>query len=352
MIHTKNICINCEDDGRAVHPSKSLIIRFCAHTRYFMLPVIDKLSHAFCTAQMNHDEFSIKDPYEVSIIFPHDHPYKISDPETAMERIEWFIHNMRKPDGGIKFSIYQNTNMAVFRNSGWYSRYMWEMEDTWKPTESNYVSLQVFEPLKVSTWSTDKLKRCMDKVYSEAKLHGLDVKEVSYAMPYEEMYRTMLGARMHFSYSGASYFLAALARVPTIGMGQPSADYIQEVGMDNWYFKTNIFHHVGTHPNQHVISRNGVVCNGPVTTTMDTKQPRHIIKAFELALNNPEDFWDDWYKRFYEYQTPGHNDHMALKTIADQQKVNDMKRSSSNVTEEVGELRHQALSAIKTTNPK
>lgn len=291
MQFVKTLNIGCEDDGLPVDPHKSYVIRFCDHTGHALCPVVTHLSKAFLCADLYQQEGAINKPYEVSIIFGDDRKRKSSDPESGLDRVLWMIDKMKAPRGGIKISVYINENMNRVLDSTWQTHHMWRTEDVWdKSKTGNYVTIQRVEKESKADWHKENVDECFDLIYELCETYDVEVIELDYETPYEEMYQALLHSKMHFSYVGASYFMAALTQTPTLGIGlaedrkmtiyTPVAAAVEK---ESAIFK-NVFCFTAGNPGHFLKYEDGQVVNGVNTTCRDTSSPYTVKTELQKVL--------------------------------------------------------------------
>lgn len=287
----KTFYIGCPDDGIPTDPVRSNVIRYCQHTLAALAPFITKMSHPFLQAELLNEE-GISGPFELTILVPISAEYKFKeeDPETILERVLWLIGKMRAPKGGIKISVYVNEYLRGKMDSGWDTHKLWEAKDIWqKDKTENYITVHRPETLAETTWNKRNADECFNMLFSCCRSANFRVVELTYSTPYEEMYQALLKTKMHFSYVGASYFMAALTKTPTLGIGLPEnrSCTIADLSVDGAarrVISKNIFMMITADPGHFLKYDNGVV-NGVCETVYDTHNPFTVKKEIIKVIN-------------------------------------------------------------------
>ena len=300
MNHLTTIFINTPKDTTIVNPNRSHCIRLDLMNSHAYAPLVCKLSEAFIKAQISFEEKMSSDPYEVSIVYKWVDKFKPEDPEDNFKRICWIIENMKPPQGGIKISIYQNSNMDNWIIESWTLRHMWETKQIWSKDAltEKYITVHKPEPLSIQNWNRVNIEECFEKVNTLADQYRFEVKEISYSTPISEVYKLLLGSSMHFSYVGGSYFLSALTKTPTVGVGHfekrinriilPYPDGYSYPNYSYEYF-SNVFCAMVSRPEHSLTLHEGKVVNDvPAETHIDTEKVSTIETQFKQMIANEE----------------------------------------------------------------
>ena len=178
-----------------------------------------ELSKAFFHAQVMKNENLSGEPFKVSVLvdLPWLKKHKPSDPETGVDRIEWFIKNMLPSDTPMIFTIYggMRENYLVPHQKWW----MWPMQYQWDPRNvGDYVTVQA--PEMYNSYDGNHQRRNW-RPQLEYFLENCpwEVKMIGYNDPIDYCYQTLKHTRYHFSYHGATYYIATMMKVPCMIMG-------------------------------------------------------------------------------------------------------------------------------------
>lgn len=191
----------------------------CQSRMYSHSTLIASFCPVFARAQMLYKEGVLNEPYRISVIFTEevDHVRNERDTETVYDRMKWFINTLREPDCGLVVSIYQNLDGRNWITDPWFLNHIWPFKKQWEP-KGKYITIH--NPN--DNIGGRKAERLLAEapIYSAkaeemAKRFGYEVYYLSYAMPWNDAYELLLGTDHHFTYVGASYYLAALTNTPT-----------------------------------------------------------------------------------------------------------------------------------------
>lgn len=283
------------DSDEIATPNDSHVVRFCIHTMNTFAPVIDKLSEVFLSAQLSFQEGYSEGPKKICILIPSvltEYKFKREDPETSLERIEWFIQNFKKPTCGVVVTFYSSRDHELELDSHWTLTKLWQTEETWcQDNNSNYVTVHLPEPTSNVTWNKQKFYEIWNNIKSKVLDKGFAIKYISYATPYQDVYDLMTKTRLHISYVGGSYIFSGITKTPTIGIGidrnkNKESHYIVN-GLPFFYdgYPKNIW---GIGPMQEdrvmQIDDNMKVINDYVHNVIDTTSHTEAIKLVEEAL--------------------------------------------------------------------
>jgi len=234
-----------------------------------------------------------REPFRISIILARHHTrkFKREDSERTIHRIEWLVKNFEAPKGGLIASFYIADEMHSWVDSGFSTHSLWKLRTTWKG-EGDYVTLQVPEgSWEVGNeWKQKNMKGLLHRIDTLSLIYGFQVKNIDYTMSYEEVKNLLVNTKMHFSYIGASYFVAALMRVPTLGLGLEKEKRKSSIPKG-----PNQREPVELWRNLFCSSQNGeghmiqvtddiTVINKPVTTVYDTSSVEDVDKEFQRLI--------------------------------------------------------------------
>lgn len=215
---------------------KAHTVRFCLATIYSHATVIAQLSKPFNKAQMLWQEGNITEPYHVVITYPYplDHKRKESDSESIFDRFLWMIENMRIPDCGMTVSVYHAPDTIKHIVEPWAVNEFWTMKEQNSPL-GEYITMQRLEKGiggNKKEWTYNEVPKYMKLVEDWANQRGIEIKYIDYAMPYQEMYETLLGSDGHFTYCGSTYYFAGMIGLRTYGL----APYFNNIkSMESYY---------------------------------------------------------------------------------------------------------------------
>lgn len=220
----KTIRINC-DEGEAELNSSHMVSFDKPVTPSYGLFTWE-LSEAFFRAQIMHNENILKEPYKVSILCDLNFiaKHKPADPETSVDRLEWYVRNMLPSDTPMIFTIYlsKRENYLTPHQRGW----LWPLKYQWDPKNvSDYVTVQLPENY-VTPPGNQQRKNWEEPLEHFKKTCPYEIKYIGYSDSIDYCYQTLKHTRYHFSYLGATYYLASMMRVPSIIMGYEQQDRI------------------------------------------------------------------------------------------------------------------------------
>ena len=282
--------LGCDYDGTHANIGQSETIRLCNHTAHPTCAQVDLLSAAFLKAQMLWQDKAITSPFRIAIIVARHHTrkFKPTDADRTIHRIEWLVKNFVPPSCGAIVSFYISDEMEAWIDGGFSTHALWKTKQQWIG-DGDYVTLQTPEGLSDSgnNWKQKNIQKLIESVRLNAIAHNLKVKYIDYTMSYDTVSELLMHTKKHFSYIGASYFIAALMRTPTVGLGLdkekrkisiPTGPGVEK--QDEIYM--NIFTSSQPDPG-HVkqIDDNMRVINSPVTTVYHTTSEIDIDNEFD-----------------------------------------------------------------------
>lgn len=247
MPKIKTIHINC-DKGEADFDSSYIITIERPDTPSYGL-FTWKLSECFFRAQMLHNEKLSRGPFKVAILIPTHYitRHKPEDTETGVYRIEWYIRNMIPPDIPIIFTIYYGNREFYLTNKtrGW----LWPLKYQWDPNYTeNYVTVQLPEIYATPGGNQQRQNWENPLKYFENNC-PYPIKYIGYHTPIDEAYNLLKYAKYHFTYFGATYYLAAMMGVPSIIMGFQHRKETAE----NWDTKEEYLIHHSVWPKDQIV---------------------------------------------------------------------------------------------------
>jgi hypothetical protein len=299
MLRIKTFYLNVPEEVKSekkvAYPDTSRIIRFCNHTMATYATIVNKISEVFLNIELGVQYKYIKDPSYISIILPNLSPrkYQSFDPESTLERIYWIVSNLRPTTNGMVISVYINHEEYKLDiiDSHWNLNNLWINNETWQmfPDKGNYVTVQL--PEKVGKfWNQEKFYENWEVVKDYLDSKNIETKFISYKTPIEDVYKLLLNTKVHIGYIGSCYFIAALTRTPTIGLGKESAqDPFIKHGRKNCWGNGSMA------PNRVLqINPEGKIYNGFVMGSIDTTNTEYIKNLVLEVIEN------DNYDRFWK----------------------------------------------------
>ena len=225
IVLAETFYIGCENDGSVaelgVHPT----IRWDRYAVYSFNDMREIFSDCFCNTQLLYQEKCIDKPTKYAMLLPIvDSKKKINDKQTYHETICWFIENMLPPKSGIIISLYfYNSPYPQMRNLRSTDKTsIWPFKKLWKG-KGNYITVQKLENLTQST--SDKIsKGHLDIINDIENISQYEVKYIDYTMRIDYVYDLLINTKMHITYDGASWHLAAMLDTPTIVYGKPMSN--------------------------------------------------------------------------------------------------------------------------------
>lgn len=222
--HLRTWYLGCEGN-QPVDPKRSEIIRLCSMDCDAYAPLVAHIGNVYAKAQLYHQERILNGPYRLSVLIPRhtDRKYKPQDPETMLDRIIWFIENLRVPDCGLIVSVYiAHHMMADFQGPfGWDT--LWQTKQTWDGSSSKYITLQHHSEIDHNVGKSahrKNISQSVEVVRRIARIAKYDIVEVDYTTPIDELYKLLLNSKCHFSYVGSTGYIAAITKTPTVYFGK------------------------------------------------------------------------------------------------------------------------------------
>lgn len=296
MLHIRTFYLNVPDEIKATNLvtdlNNSRIIRFCDHTISTYATIISKLSELFLNIELGASLGYINKPSYISIILPKwsIRKFKTTDAEDSFSRICWFIENMKPTTNGMVISIYRNQRNREldFIDSHWNLNNLWITDKTWE-SKGNYVTVQY--PEKIGDfWNQEKFYENWEVIKEYLILKNIEIKYISYQSSIQEVYELLLNTKLHIGYIGSCYFIAALTRTPTIGLGKESSQdpFIKHGRKNCWG--------IGSMAPDRVLQINpeGKIYNGFVMGSIDTTNTEYIKNLVSEVIEN------DNYDRFWK----------------------------------------------------
>lgn len=297
MLHFKTYYLNVSDEIKLKKPKAELnssrIIRFCNHTMATYASVVNKISEVFLNIELGVRHNYITDISYISIILPNwsSSKFKSEDSESTLFRICWFIENMKPTSNGLVISVYLNNDYHNLEqlDSHWNLNNLWIANKTWdiSSEKGNYVTVQ--HPEKNGLfWNQIKFYENWEVIEKYLAKKNIEIKTISYRTSIEEIYNLLLNTKLHIGYIGSCYFISALTRTPTLGLGKdPMQDPFIEQNRKNCW---------GTGcmaPDRVLqINSNGEVYNGFVMGSIDTMNTEYVKKLISdvIEKNNYDEF--------------------------------------------------------------
>jgi len=162
-------------------------------------------------------EMGVSEPYRVCVVVDKVGKKKTTDPETNLDRIEWFFNNSVPPRNGMIVSFYENENLTYNVWSPFSSSYNWPLKERWCGM-GDYITFQ-----KIEDGCSEKNRRIATPLQNELinylEQTGTEVKYVNYETPIEELYDLLIDCKFHISYAGSTYCVAPSMGVPVLAYG-------------------------------------------------------------------------------------------------------------------------------------
>lgn len=154
--------------------------------------------------------------------------FKEEDQETRLERLEFILSKMKSPSNGLNLSLYEISDQWLeedYDGEGmkvtwpFHTLTKWPLIDSWSEnSHSDYVSFQKTEKLSY-LHTIPKQIEIENKILDLLDKSGTKIKFVSYDQKSDYIYDTILNARYHVSYCGASWWLAQMLNTPVYSYG-------------------------------------------------------------------------------------------------------------------------------------
>lgn len=263
----ETLYLGTDDDGTHAEPGKSEHLYICNSTSGHFLPVISKLSKAFINAELT----PLDTPYNLSIFLEPftRNKFKKEDQETPYDMVVFLLKNFRRPARPLRVTIY--LTIETILNQNWDHCNLWSLEHTHdKNNTENIITFQY--PQEGMKCKLSNAEECFTVAEGYAETHGYEIKTIDYSMRCSDMMDLLLKTTLHVSYVGASYYLAGLARTPTLGIGhKPHTKY-------------------GNHFSPHFIDPCNMIrfnnkfelSNGPIDYAIDTIDPAEIVPIINI----------------------------------------------------------------------
>jgi hypothetical protein len=187
--------------------------------------LISKLADSFWKFSfLNQQNIHIA-PGKLIIYVSHKHSEGIrinpANKNTSLETLEWFINNMVPPRGGLVCEILFYENLYSELEQNWSIQTIWPLKQQWVG-DGNYITVN-----KINLNSShSKMKRMVKSGHDEL-IENIEnyspyaVKYVSYIDGEEYIAETLKHSKRHFTYLGASYFMANMINIPTVCYASP-----------------------------------------------------------------------------------------------------------------------------------
>ena len=229
--YIKTIYKGIKDSNEIVEIGAGQICRFSRQDVGPYANIIFLLSYYFCMAQVMHEDGFYKGPLRLSVILPVKAygKFKEGDSEEIYHRIIWFLENFADPPNGAIISVYISSsywNDGCF-DTPWIANTLWHTKKQWDPEvgkKSNYITLQPHS----ERWQYNdresphriKIQEQVEIVKEWASDNNIEIINVDYTSPINEVYNFMLGAKAHIGYLGATSYIPAICGTKTIYIGR------------------------------------------------------------------------------------------------------------------------------------
>lgn len=215
MKYLETINLGCESDEIA-EPGSSYLVRIDVHVAHNYASIITLIHSAFHHADLLSRETNYSEPVKVTVLLHSLNKKKIDDPEDGYHRVKWMFENSVPPRKGMIVSFYQ-TPLIKNVPTQYSFDYIWPFKEKWRG-DGNYVTFQRLEgALLYAPWHKNHAKESFslqEKLISLLESEGHEIKFVDYTTPIENLYRTLISSKCHFTYPGSSYTIAVALGIP------------------------------------------------------------------------------------------------------------------------------------------
>lgn len=221
----ETLYLGTPDDGSVAEPPYCATMHWCGHTIPFTAPTINNLSRHFIEAERLHQEKLMDEPYRLACVIPthfaYGRKYKPKDELSIYDTWKWYVENMLPPKNGMVVSIYSSPMPDHTIDTVWSCQFLWRTKEIWSEENcsKNLLTYQVPESGGVDFKKSDRCYEMCEELVKWGRENGFRVMPISYATNINATYQLLLKTRMHFGYTGGTYFTAGLTRTPTIGFG-------------------------------------------------------------------------------------------------------------------------------------
>lgn len=219
---------NTPSDGSRAEIGKSHLVRFSTHDQYPYCNLVGILSEFFAKAQLYHEHGLIDQPAHLSVIVNQQvfRRYKPEDEDTQIHRLMWLVDNFADPDCGAIVSLYVTDTDYEYEmmDTQWQLNSLWHTKETYDGPSSDYITLATHsEDQPHHDQVKGKMRNDISKwagiVESYAERYGLKVVEVDYTTSINKLHDLLINARAHYTYMGATAYVAGITRTPTYIFG-------------------------------------------------------------------------------------------------------------------------------------
>lgn len=224
---------NTPSDGSRAEIGKSHLVRFSTHDQYPYCNLVGILSEFFAKAQLYHEHGLIDQPAHLSVIVNQQvfRRYKPEDEDTQIHRLMWLVDNFADPDCGAVISIYVTDVDYEYEmmDTQWSLNSLWHTKKAFVGGNSDYITLATHSEDQphhdqVKGNMRNDIIKWVDVVRMYADKYKMNVVEVDYTTSINDLYTLLLGARAHYSYLGATSYLAGITRTPTYILGYDTTE--------------------------------------------------------------------------------------------------------------------------------
>ena len=225
----KNLYLGCDDTGE-VADITNCIIKFDAESSAAHFIILSRFSHELFKIQCLAQEKIITKPYKICVLIRKGLvglKYNHLNESTVDETIMWFAKNWHAPKCGVIFSFYEYDDLFGYEIvQPLMTQVIWPLNSELQARrDGNYITYQKYPDALKGRYSQKYMEsiesRQLSVIENIQKLSSYEVKEIDYAMSEDEMTELLLHSKMHFTYKGATYFLAACMNLPTVCYGDP-----------------------------------------------------------------------------------------------------------------------------------
>lgn len=249
------------------------------------------LSKAFFHAQMMRNEIISDKPFKVSVLCDVKwlSKHKPTDPETGVDRLEWFIRNMLPSDTPMIFTIYvtNRENYWVPSEKWW----LWPLQYQWDANNvGDYVTVQVPEMHTSYIGNAQRLPKYQQQLKLFEETCPWEIKYLGYSDPVDYSYQLLKHTRYHFTYLGGTYYLGTMMKIPSIIIGyDKNTINVRDHDQNNFFWRFDLLHCWNQHQ---VVQLRDTVKKGIKVAQVDNHRvinnPEHQLQLMEEfdALTN------------------------------------------------------------------
>ena len=230
MKHIETLYLGC-DNTSEVADASNCIIKFDAGSSAAHALIVSRFSHELFKIQGLAQEGIVTTPYKICILIRTGligHKYSKANESTVDQTIMWFAKNWLPPSCGVIFSFYEYDDLfGVEIQQPIMTQVIWPLNDKLQSKrDGGYITYQKFPDALLKRYShkyeNAKETGQLNIIDDIEALSPYPVKEIDYSMSEDEIAELLKHSKMHFTYQGATYFMAAIMNVPTVCYGSPT----------------------------------------------------------------------------------------------------------------------------------